>query len=84
MVQSDECNTNVDENNTESNICAGGLLCAPSPAGFADAMMKLVTDDTLAKRLGENGKLRATTLFSMNTFSEKLIKTVMRLCNVKK
>lgn len=74
---------NGDEYNMESDTRAGGLLCAPNPAGFADAMMKLTTDDTLATRLGENGKLRATRFFSLDAFSDKLIKNVMALCNVK-
>ncbi len=38
-----------------------GLLTAPGdPAGLADAILRVITDPILAKRLGESGRLRMT------------------------
>ncbi|MGH7894837.1 MAG: glycosyltransferase [Candidatus Binatia bacterium] len=49
-----------------------GFLCPPTPADFADAMARLLTDHAAAARMGRAGRARVATCFSRAKFGERL------------
>jgi len=49
-----------------------GLLCAPTPAAFADAMGTLIRDPELAERMGRAGRLHVSRYFSRDAFGARL------------
>lgn len=57
-----------------------GFLCEPSPEAFAAALARLVTDRSLAERMGRQARQRAADGFSLSAFGrhlETIIVTVM-------
>ena len=47
-------------------------LCDPMPDHFAEGIIKLVNDQGLCRKLGENGKNLAHEKYSIETYREKL------------
>lgn len=51
-----------------------GLLVDPEPAAMARAIEKLIAEPELARQMGENGRIRAKELFSLEAANERLVK----------
>nr|CCC90112.1 putative glycosyltransferase ALG2 [Trypanosoma congolense IL3000] len=54
------------------SVGEGGVLCDPTPEAFADAMLMYLNDDKLRERAGEAGRKRASEVFTIDIFGEKL------------
>ncbi len=50
----------------------GFLVPLSSPRAMADAILKLLRDKELAERMGQEGKKRATQLYSMQSYAKKV------------
>jgi glycosyltransferase involved in cell wall biosynthesis len=53
-----------------------GLLCDATPAAFADAIARLVSDLAECERMGQAGRDRAIAAFSLDAFSKRLAEIV--------
>ena len=61
-----------------------GFLCDPKDVeGFSDRIVMLIENKTLAKNLGDTGKLRAKTLFSEEVQKKEIEKLYITLMNNK-
>jgi alpha-1,3/alpha-1,6-mannosyltransferase len=49
-----------------------GLLCAPTPPAFADALARLISSPEMAERMGQAGRLHVAAHFSLETFGARL------------
>jgi len=58
-----------------------GLLCEPTPSGFADALARLVSEPATAERMGRAGRLRAAANFSRAAFGARLEAIVQELAS---
>lgn len=56
-----------------------GLLAAPTPDGFADALAVIVTNPDLAERMGVAGRTRAVARFSSHAFGQGLEAVLSRI-----
>jgi alpha-1,3/alpha-1,6-mannosyltransferase len=56
---------------------ATGLLCAPTPEAFAEALARLITNPAEARRLGQEGRAHVLQHFSHSAFGNRL-DTMMR------
>ncbi|OWZ01572.1 Alpha-1,3-mannosyltransferase [Phytophthora megakarya] len=58
-----------------------GFLCESSPESFADAMMQLLGPENSARveSMGQAGKERVYSVFSLETFSDQLMKMVEQM-----
>jgi alpha-1,3/alpha-1,6-mannosyltransferase len=63
----------------EDPSTCGGLLSAPEPAAFADKMARFARVASYAERVGAQGRARILRRFSMETFSTKLLRRVVKL-----
>jgi glycosyltransferase involved in cell wall biosynthesis len=59
----------------EIRRCESGFVVRRDPREFADAILKLLTDSALRKRMGENG-LRLAQLYSWAVCGEKVDRTI--------
>lgn len=67
------------ENQAKGDEDVGGILCEPTVAAFAEAMVKLGSDADLSDALGMNGARRAKERFSIAQFSDKIATRVLAL-----
>ena len=49
-----------------------GFLCEPTPEAFAEAMLKLINDKSLAMEMGEEGRKRVVAKFSYGNFISQM------------
>lgn len=60
-----------------------GFLCEMNKESFADAMVKLIKDESLGPVFGEHGKKRFVEKFSFQTFSEQLNSVIESMLKTK-
>ena len=58
-----------------------GFLCKSDPDEFADAMLRLVREEGLARDLGEAGKRRVESEFSLKQFGTLLCGIIQSIMN---
>uniref|UniRef100_A0A914W771 Alpha-1,3/1,6-mannosyltransferase ALG2 n=1 Tax=Plectus sambesii TaxID=2011161 RepID=A0A914W771_9BILA len=59
-----------------------GFLTEPTPADFAQSMLRLVNDPDLARRMGRAGRTRVIDNFVFDSFAVHLDDLVKRMCSV--
>jgi glycosyltransferase involved in cell wall biosynthesis len=57
------------------------LLIRDEPAAFAEAIVRVLNDPALARRLGEGGRATAERLYSWNVVGERMIDAYLALAN---
>ncbi len=58
-----------------------GLLCDATPAAFADALARLLSDPETCERMGRAGRERVAAAFSLESFSMRLSQIVAELAD---
>jgi len=58
-----------------------GLLCDATPAAFADAIARLLSDSETCERMGRAGRERVAAAFSLESFSNRLTQIVAELAD---
>jgi len=58
-----------------------GLLCDATPAAFADALARLLSDPEMCERMGRAGRERVAAAFSLESFSTRLTQIVDELAD---
>ncbi|RHW72875.1 dolichyl-P-Man:GDP-Man1GlcNAc2-PP-dolichyl alpha-1 [Trypanosoma brucei equiperdum] len=61
------------------SVGEGGTLCDPTPEAFAEAILLYMNDDELRRRVGEAGRKRASDVFTIERFGEKLATRFVKL-----
>ena len=56
-----------------------GLLCAPTPEDFTNAMVKLIQEEDTRKEMGENGREHVQNMFSLDVFAERLEEILLNI-----
>jgi glycosyltransferase involved in cell wall biosynthesis len=59
------------------------ILIRDDPAAFAEAILRVLADDALRRRLGEHGRATAERLYSWDVIGQKMIRTYLSLANVR-
>lgn len=80
VVAVSQCGPLESVGEADKDAMAGGLLVDPnSVEAFADAMFVLATDSSRRLQLGEAGKKRVKERFSMESFADRLVVTLLDL-----
>jgi glycosyltransferase involved in cell wall biosynthesis len=59
------------------------ILIRDDPAAFAEAILRVLADDALRRRLGQHGRATAEGLYSWDVIGQKMIRTYLRVANVR-
>lgn len=59
------------------------ILIRDDPAAFAEAILRVLADAALRRRLGEHGRATAERLYSWDVIGQKMIRTYLSVANIR-
>jgi glycosyltransferase involved in cell wall biosynthesis len=64
-------------------IDGDNILIRDDPAAFAEAILRVLADEALRRRLGEHGRAVAERLYSWDVIGQEMIRTYLTVANVR-